>query len=268
MLPAKTIRTRIVFLGAAVVTGALLNFFKVSIFPDVNLLFGGVAYLTVALLEGPVAGGLAALLVSLPAILTLGPGSLVLFSAEGLAVGLLARRGFQASIADLIYWTAAGVPAAMLYYMLILHYPHPTCWVVVVTYPLNGFLNMLVAQIAEAVIRAHRQRTGPRESLWRPTLRANLSRNTILVATLPVMLLTVVSGPFYVQRLERDAREQMQEAALSVRQDIDAVVSSHQSTVSALASFIGETKPDRNALGALCADNLIEAIHDNHGEAA
>ena len=257
MAPGSATRSRLAFCCLATLIGVLLNLFPIGILPDVRLLFGGVACLTVALLEGPVAGAIACFLASLAAVASFGPSGVAILTAEGLAVGFLVHRGMQASLADLLYWALLGAPAAALTYVTILQYPAPTSWVMIVTYPLNSFANILLAQIVAGAIRRRRLKTHLADGIWRPTLRATLSQKTILVATLPIVILTVVSGPIYLRRLESDARDHMQEAALGVRQDIDSLVGRHQAAIASFASTLGDgAELDRDKL-----TRRLEAAH-------
>ena len=71
--------------------------------------------------------------------------------AEAFTVGAMARRGTQAPLGELLFWAVAGTPFTLLVYIGILHYPSPVCWVLIVTPPLNGFSNALVAQFLETL---------------------------------------------------------------------------------------------------------------------
>jgi signal transduction histidine kinase/CheY-like chemotaxis protein len=234
-------RRLLVLCAAAGGLGALINCTNISILPDVRLFFGGIVYLAVALRYGPFYGAAAALAACVPVAAALGPFGAAMLAGEALAVGSLARKNVQPALAEIFYWAVLGTPLSIAVYVLWLHYPSPICWVLIVTYPLNGFLNVILAQFVDTLVLAKGRR--------RLTLRAHLSQRFVLVATIPLMLLTIATGRLFVARQSSDIRQRMEEAAQGVREDIDAVVMRHQSGVVALAGVLGpaETR-DRTSL--------------------
>ena len=132
--------------------GLLANLPHFTIFTGARLFFGGVFYLAIALMYGPMHGALAALISSLPAIvLWAHPETGCLMVAEALAVGWLAQKRVYPALADLIYWATVGTPVAALLYIVIFSYPSPYNWVMVVKHPANGLLNVLLADISVTV---------------------------------------------------------------------------------------------------------------------
>src|SRR5580658_6573724 len=115
--------------------GIAANFLRLNIFTGAPLLFGGVFYLIAALLYGPLLGTLAAFIALVPALVGGHPETACLLILEAAAVGWLARRRMQPMLADLIYWLAIGAPLAALLYFVVLSYPSPSDWVMVVKYP-------------------------------------------------------------------------------------------------------------------------------------
>jgi signal transduction histidine kinase/CheY-like chemotaxis protein len=214
--------------------GLIVNGFGVSILPDVGLFFGGIFYLLVALRLGPLAGAMAATLSGLALAPHFGWLVIPVVAAEAFTVGMMARRGTQAPLGELFFWAVAGTPFTLLVYIGILHYPSPVCWVLIVTPPLNGFSNALVAQFLDTLpgIRNLGRISG---SL---PLRRHLSQRFASVATLPLLVVTVVSGRLYVDRQYNDARDYSAETAFAIRENIDAVVVRHLSAVQALAGSL------------------------------
>jgi signal transduction histidine kinase/CheY-like chemotaxis protein len=224
------------------VLGLILNRFGVSILPDVGLFFGGIFYLVIALQFGPLAGALAALLSGFTLLRHFGWPVLPVICAEAYAVGAVARRGTLAPLGELLFWAVAGTPVTMLAYMVVLHYPSPVCWVFIVTPPLNGFSNAIMAQFLETLpgIR-NLGRSGGGVRPLHP-LRRHLSQRFASIATLPLLLATVVSGRLYVERQYNDARDYSAETAFAIREHIDAVVVRHLSAVEALAGSLAANR--------------------------
>jgi len=220
----------LVLCAAAGGLGAIINFTNVSILPDVRLFFGGIVYLAASLRFGPYYGAVAALLGCLPVSAALGPFGFAILVGEAIAISSMTRRGMQPALAEVVYWALAGVPLSIFVYVWRLHYASPICWVLIVTYPLNGFLNAILAQFLNSLL--------PAKDAPRLTLRAHLSQRFVLVATIPLMILTIATGRLYVTRQASDARQRMEEAAGRVRDDIDSVVLRHQSGVTALGGVL------------------------------
>ena len=237
--------------GAVAVAGLLglfLNHFGISILPDVGIYFGGVFYLLAALRFGPLAGASAALLSGFALLPHFGWPVLPVVCAEAFAVGVMARRGIQAPLGELLFWAAAGSPCALLAYIVILHYPSPECWVLIVTPALNGFSNAIVAQFLETLPGIRNLGGAGRRTIHSLPLRRHLSQRFASIAAFPLLLVTVVSGRLYVERQYNDARDYSAEAAFAIRENIDAIVVRHLSAVQALA---GSLAVNRTSSGPL-----------------
>src|ERR1700733_8475128 len=224
--------------------GILANLPRLNIFTGAPLLFGGVFYLMAALLSGPGYGAIAALMTALPSALLWGhPESACILVAEAVTVGWLARRRVHPTLADLIYWVALGAPLAALFYIVLLSYPSPSDWVMVVKYPVNGLLNVMIADLLISIPVVQRfwgaglLDEGPRRMERKP-LRAYLSHGFLLVATVPLLLLNIVNGETYAERREKEAGQRMREAATAIRQDMEGYVTRYQLAVRDLSRSI------------------------------
>jgi two-component system, sensor histidine kinase len=230
-LPARSV----IFALICGALGLLVNLPHITIFTGAPLLFGGIFFLTATLLCGPLLGVCAALITALPDTLLWGrPETLLMVGLEALAVGLLVKRGARAAAADLIYWAAVGTPLAALLYMVVLHYPPLNGWVMVLKHPLNGLLNVLVAEVLCGVPAFADWGAVPDSSDRRP-LRSYLSHAFLLVATVPLLVLNIVNGEMYAERQESDAGQRLEEAATAIRQEVDAYLHNHQLALLSLA---------------------------------
>jgi signal transduction histidine kinase/ActR/RegA family two-component response regulator len=234
--------------AVAGVLGLFLNRFGVSILPDVGLYFGGIFYLLAALRFGPVAGASAALLSGFALLPHFGWPVLPVVCAEAFAVGAMARRGIQAPLGELLFWAAAGAPCTLLAYIVVLHYPSPECWVLIVTPALNGFSNAIVAQFLETLPGIRNLGGAGRGTIRSLPLRRHLSQRFASIAAFPLLLVTVVSGRLYVERQYNDARDYSAEAAFAIRENIDAVVVRHLMAVQALAGSLTVNRAGRGPL--------------------
>jgi len=248
-MPSKLNRSFTVTLAFGLL-GILVNLPHLTIFTGAALLFGGAFYLMAALLYGPWHGAVAALLTALPSILLWGhPEAAYIVVAEALTVGWLARRRMPSMLADLIFWVAVGTPLAALLYLVLLSYPSPADWVMVVKYPVNGLLNVMVADLLISVPALQRLWGATPETGERKPLRAYLSHGFLLVATVPLLVLNIVNGDNYAQRQEKEAGQRLQEAATSIRQGLDDYVLRHELAVRELSrSITRQGRFDGNAL--------------------
>ena len=241
-MPSKLSRSLAVTLVFGLV-GIAINLPKLTIFTGATLLFGGVFYLMAALVFGPVYGAIAAFLTALPSMLLWGhPETAAILMGEALTVGWLARR-MHRTLADLIYWLVIGTPLAVYIYILLLSYPSPSDWVMVVKYPVNGLLNVMIADLLISIPALQRlwsaglsdAGAGP---VARKPLRAYLAHGFLLVATVPLLLLNIVNGENYAERQETEAGQRLKEAAGAIGQDLDGYVSRYQLAIRDLSRSI------------------------------
>jgi two-component system, sensor histidine kinase len=241
---------RIVVTLAFGLLGILVNLPQISIFTGASLLFGGVFYLAIALTYGPTYGAVAALISGLPSILIWRhPEAGFLLVAEALTVGWLARRHLYPAVAELLYWAIIGTPLAALFYLVLYSYPAPYGWVMVVKYPANGLLNVMLAELLISIPALQKLWGAAGQPAERRTLRAYLSHGFLLVATVPLLLLNIVNGENYAERRESEAGQRLQEAARAIREDLEDHVTEHQLAVRELSRSI--TRQGRFDLAAL-----------------
>ncbi|HYL34518.1 MAG TPA: ATP-binding protein [Bryobacteraceae bacterium] len=221
--------------------GLLVNLPRIAIFPDATLLLGGVFYLAIALLFGPLYGALAALITVLPeAIVWRHPETAVILLLEAPAVGWLVRRRTLAVLADLVYWVLLGTPLAVLLYIGLLNYPSPSGWVMVIKHPVNGLLNVMLAEVLVSVpwVQKHARAA---QAPGRQPLRVYLTHGFLLVATVPLLVLNIVNGEVYAKRQQTEATQRLQEAAAAIRQNLEEYVTRHQLALLLLSHSITGT---------------------------
>jgi signal transduction histidine kinase/ActR/RegA family two-component response regulator len=209
--------------------GLLINLPRIAIFPDATLLLGGVFYLAIALLFGPLYGAIAALITVLPeATVWRHPETALLLLVEAPVVGWLARRRMLAVLADLLYWVLLGTPLAIVLYIAVMNYPSPSGWVMVIKHPINGLLNVMLAEVLISVPLVQKVSGAAQATAGRPPLRTYLTHGFLLVATVPLLLLNIVNGETYAKRQQTEAGQRLEEAATSIRQNLEEYVTRHQ----------------------------------------
>ena len=239
--------------------GLAANLPHLTIFTGAALLFGGVFHLAIALLYGPFYGLVAAMITSLPALVMCEhPVTALILVLDAPVVGWLShKRRFQPILADLIYWAVLGIPLAWLIFIVLLNLPEPQGWVVVIKYPVNGLLNVMLAEILISIPIVHRYATTASASVERQPLRAHLVHGFLLVATVPMMLLNIVNGQMYAHHQETEAGQRLQEAATAIQEDIQEYVTRHQQAIIGLSQAITNE-------GHFDADTMNRRLEENH----
>ena len=241
-MPLQNRSSRAVFV--TVLFGALglaANLPHITVFMGAALLFGGVFHLAVALLYGPMYGLAAALIAALPAVILCDhPVTALILIMDAPVVGwLVQRKRIQPTVAALLHWALIGTPVAILIYIVLLNLPAPQNWVVVVKHPVNGLLNVLLAEILISLPVVQRYCVAADTNIERQPLRAHLVHGFLLVATVPMMLLNIVNGQMYASHQETGAGERLQEAATAIREDLQEYITRHQQAIIALSQAIG-----------------------------
>src|SRR5437660_578390 len=123
-MPSEASKSRALFVTLAFgLLGFVANLPQINVFAETPLLFGGVFYLAITLLYGPLFGAAAALLIALPpVVLWRHPETAVFLVLEALVVGWLVQRRRRPVIADLIYWALVGAPLAILVFIVLVKY--------------------------------------------------------------------------------------------------------------------------------------------------
>lgn len=217
-------------LGAA---GFLLNTLSVPLFPNIDLIFGGVAYLLAAAALGPGPGLVAAFLASLYTfVLWDHPYALLIFSAEGLLVGYLVhRRGWRLLTADVAFWIGVGVPLIYLFYFGVLGFGGIAGTIILLKQPFNGLIYALLVEgllLLPPVRRLLRIRGAPR-------LRAALAVVIALLATVPALGFGVWEGRQQWRGGVERARERAVLVAQSYASQLEQYVLLHERAVRSVA---------------------------------
>jgi len=198
---------------------------------------------------------------AIPSMLLLGhPEAVFILVLEALAVGWLAQRRLHPTVADLIYWLGVGTPLAAVIYIVWLNYPSPYGWVMVIKYPVNGLLNVMIAEVLIGIPALHRFWGDAPGLAERQPLRVYLAHAFLLVATVPLLLLSIVNGETYADQRQKEAGQRLQEAASAIQHDLDDYVLRHQLALGALARSI-------TTFGQFDADALngwLEQSHDTY----
>lgn len=240
---------------ALVSAAVLLNLAPVQVFYSVEILFGSVATLLVAVLFGPLAGVATAVLASLHTwVLWEHPWAIVIFAAEAGAVGLLwRRRRGSLALLDAAYWAVLGLPLVFLFYDLVLGLDGRATLLVALKQAGNGVFDALVASliITHVPLRRWVGERGPS----RPGLQRVLFDLFLATALLPALTATVLAGRRTVTDVDTRMHEDLVAASETIGRDLTDWRTAHVDALQAVAHSI-----PRDASQASLQDK-VELVH-------
>lgn len=123
------------------------NYLSLPLFFGVSFIFGSIMVMVAVRFLGIVPAVIVAFTGGLYTLALWGhPYALIVFSLEGLAVGLLYRRGLRNLVlADLIFWLALGIPLILVFYRGFIGMGWESTFLIALKQPLNGIFNALLA---------------------------------------------------------------------------------------------------------------------------
>jgi two-component system, cell cycle sensor histidine kinase and response regulator CckA len=219
------------------VLGFLGNWFKVSLFFNVDFLWGSVfSTLAIATLGG--ACGIVAAFVAGTCTYFLWnhPWAIVIFTAEAVVVSwLYARRKGNLVIYDLVYWLCFGMPMVYLFYHLVMGMTFQSAFVVILKQSVNGVSNALLATIGLTLFKYVKKPAGIRISFSELLFVMMVS-----FALLPTILLSISA----IRTYEKNGMETYQSKVSSISQiaqkNLAGWVNEYHNHVQILARFVGD----------------------------
>ena len=207
-------------LSAAAVLG---NYFSVSLFFGVEVLFGSIAALVALVRLGLVPGLVVAVAGgAYTLVLWQHPYALLIFALEVLAVGLHRRwaRGRDKpplAVSVLLYWGLIGMPLVLLFYHGPLGMPWLPTLLIAVKQSLNGILNAALAGgllVLVALLQGRRRLPRLSELLFSLLLSALL---------LPSLLVSAWTNSDLKSHLEQDSAEELHQFGSLAARDLARV---------------------------------------------
>ena len=142
-------RRDIPFFLTLIVAGLAGNYFKFSLFLNIDFLFGSIFAMLALQCFGLGRGVLAAALIAgYTYILWNHPYAIVILSTEVAVVGgLMARRKMGLVLADTVYWLIVGMPMVYVFYHGVMDVPLSTSFITMTKQAVNGIANALIARL-------------------------------------------------------------------------------------------------------------------------
>ena len=221
------------------VVGFGINGFGLRILGDSEILLGGIFPLLIAALYGPAFGGMAAAIAFSRTTLLWGHWiGLVCFAAEAIFVGLWVRKGKELLNADLLFWCTIGLPATLLYFVVISNMPFPLNWVLPATYMANGLMVAIIAQLASQSSWFTRTFGPYCKTSKSPKLSRVLFRRFGIIAALPIAVLGLMAGHAFDKVLRENATKDIEQCAQRLAAEINDYVDEHQRVLQMVAPVI------------------------------
>lgn len=232
------------FQGGAVLTlmlaGIFGNLASVPLFFGVDLIFGSIASLMLAILFGPLWGAAGAAAASLNTIFLWGhPYAAVSFILEASLVGIFRKR-LRGNIVllDAVYWILIGVPLAWFFYSGPLKMNAGTVQLIMLKQMVNGLFNAMIANLALFLLVAGR---GFFRQNWqlRPDMRQLLFGVLSLCCMLPTMVIMGVRGYREFTAIEESLVGRIQGELTTSRALVEELLRTHRHAVAELAGEAG-----------------------------
>ena len=229
--------------GIAVLAGIAGVALNLVPLPAVARLWPGrIATLPVAIFFGPWYGLLAALIGALP-YMRVTPILPIAFAVEALMVGAFARRGKPTLVAGALLWVVAALSFALFPAGFGYGYLRNAVWPLALQQMLNGMIAVVVAELVAVAASAGRV-IAVAESTKRRRLRAHAFHAFVLVAVLPVLLLSAVNGQLFATKQENEGAARLHEAVTALSNHIDEYLTTHTRAVQAMAGTAAEISAD------------------------
>jgi signal transduction histidine kinase/CheY-like chemotaxis protein len=258
----KELYKKILISLLAGVLGYLVNCFPMPVFGRVEIVFGGVFYLIIAICYGPVFGLIAALMAATKTIDLWGqPYALIFMGFEALTVGWLVRRRWQPFFAELFYWCTLGLPLLIAIYVMYLKFRGTSGWSIVIADSFSGLLNVIIADLLLTLTPLHRWSPFSAYNKESRPLRKQLFQVFVSIATVPVLSLSVVNANFHSHTVETEAGNRLKEASQAISQSIDEYIDKHLSALLSIKRSIeSDTNPSLEAVQRRLEN--VRAIYD------
>ncbi len=248
------------FVSALLVAVAFgLNLLPTSLLSGLHLWLGGIAVALAAILFGPLAGALTGLLAGLGVTLSTGAyPPILLLALQGAVLGWQSRRNRSPILADLGYWTLAGLPLALAAYRWLQPMPGAGLWLAALELPFNGILGTAIADaliLSPTVLRW----LAPERAKVALPLRNMLLRTLTLVAAVPLLLLCFLFGRILAERQTDQAGQHLLKAAGTVQQMVEDYVRQHSLALNTLARQLDSQRT--------AGDSVVQsALNISHGQ--
>lgn len=183
------------------------NYFRWTLFFDIDFLFGSIAVWLVVCLYGTAWGTLAGLIAGICTyVIWHHPYTAITFTLEACLVGLMFNRYHKNLVLlDGWFWLLVGMPLVWLFYGIILNLDPVQAQIILLKQPVNGIFNALVASLLITYLPIHRWVDRP-EAIRTLPFRQTLFNWFMAFMLLPTLLLIILSSRQVVNDIRSNAQ--------------------------------------------------------------
>jgi two-component system cell cycle sensor histidine kinase/response regulator CckA len=148
-IPVRNDKNNVLFFISLIAAGLAGNYFKFTVFLNIEFLFGSIFAMLALQFFGIGRGILAAAIIAgYTYSIWNHPYAIIIMTAEVAVVGwLMSRRKTGMVMVDALYWLTVGMPLVFLFYHVVMHVPLSDTFFVMTKQAMNGIANALVARL-------------------------------------------------------------------------------------------------------------------------
>ncbi len=198
-----------------IIAGFLGNYFRWTLFFDIDFLFGSIAVWIVVCLYGVKWGTFAGFIAGICTyVIWHHPYTTLTFTAEALFVGWLFHRRQQDNIVllDALFWLVIGMPLIWLFYAIVLHVDPTQARIILFKQPVNGIFNALIASLLLTHSPIHRWVERP-PAISALSLQQTLFNLLVAFVSVPTLVLIILSSNQVVDDIKNTARLDLNDAS-------------------------------------------------------
>ncbi|WP_016952288.1 ATP-binding protein [Anabaena sp. PCC 7108] len=198
-----------------IIAGFLGNYFRWTLFFDIDFLFGSIAVWIVVCLYGVRWGTLAGFIAgTCTYVIWHHPYTTLTFTAEALFVGWLFHRRQQDNIVllDAAFWLMIGMPLIWLFYAIVLHVDPTQARIILFKQPTNAIFNALIANLLLTHLPIHRW-VNRQPAISTLSLQQTLFNLLVAFVSVPTLILIVLASNQVVNDIKNTARLDLNDAS-------------------------------------------------------
>ncbi|WP_216351299.1 cache domain-containing protein [Leptolyngbya sp. 'hensonii'] len=198
-----------------IVAGFLGNYFRWTLFFDIDFLLGSIAVWIVVCLYGVGWGTLAGLIAgSCTYMIWHHPYTTITFTLEALVVGWLFQKRQPNNIVllDAIFWLVIGMPLVWLFYAIILQVDPTQFRIILMKQPVNGVFNALAASLLLTSLPIHRWVARP-PVINTLSLQQTLFNLLVAFVSFPTLMIIVLASHQVVDDIKATAQSDLNDAS-------------------------------------------------------
>jgi signal transduction histidine kinase/ActR/RegA family two-component response regulator len=242
--------------------GVAGNHFKITLFFNVDLIFGSIASLLALTIFGFWPGVLTALAASsYTYILWNHPYAIIIMTAEVLFVGLLLRKpNRNIVVLDTFYWMVLGIPLVFIFYYLVMGLDINSSLLIMFKQSINGIINALAVNIILTAACFIQWETGKSKSNNKknPTRAVDqlMFNLTVSLLVIPTLFIIVSASRGELGNIESELKLKLGIAQEATRKAADLWIEEHKLVLSFAKDEITDAGNDLN--------RTMKNLHESH----